>query len=99
MMTPSEIIHANPIGQGLDSFRDAHAKDPTDEGNNGTAVHLLLSVQCLPASPLLPSKRGKGSLLSDLSRLTLAVVLNCYDYERIKPLLDVVFSKQPDEDI
>jgi len=34
LMTPrSEIIHANPIHQGLDGFHDVHALVPTDEGN------------------------------------------------------------------
>jgi hypothetical protein len=33
-MTPrSEIIHANPIHQGLDGFHGVHALVPTDEGN------------------------------------------------------------------
>jgi hypothetical protein len=67
--------------------------------HNDTAVDLLLVVQRLPASRLLPSKRGKGYLLIDLSKLILAVISNYYDRERIKPLLDVVLSKQSDEDI
>jgi hypothetical protein len=69
----------------------------TQSGHNDTALYLLLAVQSLRASRLLPSKRGKGNLLIDLSKLISAVDSHYYNLKCIKPLLDAVLNKQPDE--
>ncbi|KAF1841393.1 uncharacterized protein K460DRAFT_318276 [Cucurbitaria berberidis CBS 394.84] len=105
MMNRSEILHANPIGRGLDGFRDAHALNPLDDDNWGgddealknTLVELVLALQSLAASRSLPSKRGNKDLRSDLLSLSSALYSDNADTVRAKPLLDAVLSKQPDE--
>src|SRR4051812_47446814 len=62
-----------------------------------TLFHLILALQSLPASQYLPSKKGGKTLLHDLLRLNLAVLSDIIDTARIKPLLDAVLNKQPDE--
>lgn len=64
----------------------------TRAGQNSTIVDLLLAVQNLHASRLLPLKRGKG-ILHDLARLNLVVISDYCDFERIKPLLDAVLNE------
>ncbi|KAF2623840.1 hypothetical protein BU25DRAFT_433900 [Macroventuria anomochaeta] len=102
MTTRSEILTSNPIGKGLDSFRNTYASNSIDESvdNEGlkiTILDLILALLGLPASRLLPSKRGDGNLLDDLLSLNLAVNRNNLDTARIRPLLDAVLDKQPDE--
>lgn len=122
MKNRSEIIHANPIGKGLDGFRDKHSLDLTEVsivadnertvslvgffesqltrvGKKKAIFDLLLALQTLPASQLLPPKRSNGIFHYDLIRLLSAVRSNCYDLERIKPLLDVVLNGESDETI
>ncbi|KAF1935424.1 hypothetical protein EJ02DRAFT_439253 [Clathrospora elynae] len=62
-----------------------------------TLVDLLLALQSLPASRLLPSKRGNKDLLGDLLSLNPAIYSNNFDTTRIRPLLDAVLDKEPDE--
>lgn len=65
----------------------------TRAGQNNTIVDLLLAVQNLHASQLLPLKRGKRSLLHDLARSNLVVISDYCNFERIKPLLDAVLNE------
>ncbi|KAF2105230.1 amidase signature domain-containing protein [Lophiotrema nucula] len=59
----------------------------------------LMDLICalLPGSQYLPSKKGSMNLLSDLSRLILVLDSDIIDTARVKPLLDAVLNKQPDE--
>lgn len=57
----------------------------------------MLDLQGLPASRLLPSNTGRGTLLTDLSSLILVVESDQLDGERIFPLFRVVVNKGPDE--
>ncbi|KAG6980603.1 hypothetical protein FocnCong_v007859 [Fusarium oxysporum f. sp. conglutinans] len=80
----SKIIEDNPIGNGIDAFRcsfssiceRAHLScipDALDqlehEDVQDLASSLLSVLQILPATRLLPSKTGRGTLRSDLPRL------------------------------
>ncbi|OAP55710.1 hypothetical protein AYL99_09862 [Fonsecaea erecta] len=61
------------------------------------ALDLVLAVQSLPASRLLPSTTGRGTLLTELSGLIPVIESSEFDAERIVPLLRVVVNKEPDE--
>ena len=54
-------------------------------------------MQLLPAAPLLKSQNGGKSLFHDLSRLHAAVSSDDFDAERLRPLLDAILKRQPDE--
>jgi len=60
-------------------------------------LDLILALQSLPASRLLPSNSGNKILLSDLLRLNSAVISDDFDIERFLPLLNAIFRIQPDE--
>jgi hypothetical protein len=61
------------------------------------ALDLVLALQSLPASRILPSTTGRGTLLTELSGLVPLVESSEFDAERIVPLLRVVVNKEPDE--
>ncbi|KAF2241862.1 hypothetical protein BU26DRAFT_171586 [Trematosphaeria pertusa] len=102
---PTEIIKSNPIGKRLDGFRNTHALNPLDDDNQevdneelkATLFDLIVALQILPASRCLPSKKGSENLLHDLARLNIAMISDIIDTARVKPLLDAVLNKQPDE--
>ncbi|OTA98042.1 hypothetical protein M426DRAFT_326299 [Hypoxylon sp. CI-4A] len=109
-----EIIRNNPIGKGLDAFRDSFGsiceersilRSPDALGQLGredaqdVAFRLLSTLQLLPAIRLLRSKTGHGTLRSDLLRLNSAVDFDDFDFERIQPLLDAVLSDKSDSEI
>lgn len=54
------------------------------------ALHLLSSLQSFAVAGLLLSETGRGTLRSDLLRLISAVASDDFDFDRIKPLLEVV---------
>ncbi|KAF2844618.1 hypothetical protein T440DRAFT_523364 [Plenodomus tracheiphilus IPT5] len=110
--TQSRIIQSKPIGGGLDGFRSSFHSKCEDIGIRGSSQalqqigndeiqHLLVALvsflQTLPASRYLPSKNGSKNLFHDLLRLNSAVSSDEFDIDRIKPLLDAVLTKQPDE--
>jgi hypothetical protein len=66
-------------------------------GLKNTLVDLMLALQSLPTSRSLPSKRGNTALFNDLLSLNSAIFSGSFDTARVKPLLDAVLSKQPDE--
>jgi hypothetical protein len=53
----------------------------------------------LPASRKLRSKSGKEALFIDILKLGIADYHGYYNRERLRPLLDAILSKQPDEAI
>lgn len=57
----------------------------------------MLALQSLPASRILPSTTGRGTLLTELSGLVPVIESSEFDAERIVPLLRVVVNKEPDE--
>src|SRR5256885_1107336 len=66
-------------------------------GQINTLVDLMLALQSLPASRSLPSKRGNTALFNDLLSLNSAIFSGNFDTARIKPLLEAVLNKEPDE--
>jgi hypothetical protein len=60
------------------------------------ALNLLSALQTLPASRELQSNTGRGTLRSDLLRLDLSAETNNFDIVRIRPLLNAVLDKEPD---
>jgi hypothetical protein len=60
---------------------------------------LFPTLQSLDVVQALPSQRGNRDLLNDLAPLYLSIVSDSLDTVRIKPLLDAVLNKQPDEAI
>jgi len=54
-------------------------------------LDLILALQSLPASRLLPSNGGNKNLLGDLLRLNSAVNSDDFDIERFLPLLNAIF--------
>ncbi|KIW99446.1 uncharacterized protein Z518_11185 [Rhinocladiella mackenziei CBS 650.93] len=108
----SEILQNNPIGNALDAFRDAYSLtceklelppstdalgQISEKKFQSLAVQLIVTLQLLSASLLLPSRTGRGLLVADLSSLIPAVVSKHLDIERIVPLLRVVINKEPDD--
>jgi hypothetical protein len=61
------------------------------------ALDLVLALQSLPASRILPSTTGRSTLLTELSGLVPVVESREFDGEHIVPLLQVVVNKEPDE--
>ncbi|GAW24971.1 hypothetical protein ANO14919_145680 [Xylariales sp. No.14919] len=110
-----KIIRDNPIGRGLDASRTSFHSICQDKGlDKGLdalaqlgqddlrtlALPVLSSLQSFPASGLLVSKAGRGTLRSDLLKLISAVTSDDFDFVRIHPLLGaaVVFADKPDDD-
>jgi hypothetical protein len=60
---------------------------------------LFPTLQSLEVVQALPSQRGNRDLLNDLAPLYLSIVSDSLETARIKPLLNAVLNKQPDEAI
>lgn len=60
------------------------------------ALVLLSTLQILPAARLLRSSGGK-SLFSELPRLNSAITSDDFDFDRIKPLLNIALADHPDD--
>jgi len=63
------------------------------------ALDLIVTLQSLPASRLLPSNSGRGVLVADLSNLIPLIVSDQFDAERIIPLFRDVINKESDETV
>ncbi|KAF2680211.1 hypothetical protein K458DRAFT_445416 [Lentithecium fluviatile CBS 122367] len=108
VLSRSQIIQSEPIGDGLDTFRQnskSNHKDlsasrvliPSNQGLKDLAVHLIVELQALPVARSLPSVAGRGTLRSDLLRLELSTESDDFDLERIIPFLKAVLNHEPDE--
>ncbi|ORY59944.1 uncharacterized protein BCR38DRAFT_350524 [Pseudomassariella vexata] len=108
------IIEDNPIDTGLDSFHVSFASTCQSRGlscSPGSLGHLghndlqdltldlLAALQGLRISRLLPSTGRGKNLLSDLTRLNSAANSDNFDFDRVRPLLDVTLAKSADGDI
>ncbi|KAH6952364.1 serine/threonine-protein kinase Sgk2 [Ilyonectria sp. MPI-CAGE-AT-0026] len=108
----SRVIEDNPIRNGLDAFRYLfnstcegrgilRARDALDqldqEDVQDLTSSLLPALQILPATRLLPSKTGRGTLRSDLLTLISAVASADFDFDRVKPLLKSALTDEPDD--
>ncbi|KAF5126255.1 hypothetical protein E5D57_010951 [Metarhizium anisopliae] len=102
-----ELINENPIGNGLDAFRALFTSICTSRNLTSTAdtLHqlgsedlrnlaliLLPSLRSLPVSGSLHSTSGSATLRSELLRLITAVASDSFDFDRIKPLLEIAIS-------
>ncbi|KJK84879.1 hypothetical protein H633G_11307, partial [Metarhizium anisopliae BRIP 53284] len=102
-----ELINENPIGNGLDAFRALFTSICTSRNLTSTAdtLHqlgsedlrnlaliLLPSLRSLPVSGSLHSTSGSATLRSVLLRLITAVASDSFDFDRIKPLLEIAIS-------
>lgn len=72
-------------------LRALHFSDQHTDIQNLT-IYLLLALQSLRASRLLPSSGSGKNLFSDLSSLNSAVNSDKYDFHRIKPLLNTALA-------
>ncbi|KAF1976060.1 hypothetical protein BU23DRAFT_588261 [Bimuria novae-zelandiae CBS 107.79] len=107
----SKIIKANPIGKGLDTFRDSFEFQCRGLAITGadalyhisgdrlrnSLLDLILALLSLPASRSLPSEGSNINLFGDLSVLNTAVNSGNFDIERILPLLRAILNNEPDE--
>ncbi|KAF2193607.1 hypothetical protein K469DRAFT_239099 [Zopfia rhizophila CBS 207.26] len=105
----SEIIKSNPIGKGLNTFRDSFESTRRGlaisgpnalyhiKGATNCLLELIHALQGLPATRSLPSSRGNRDLLGDLLALSSAVYSDDFDIERVIPLLDAVLNNGTDE--
>ncbi|KAJ4309439.1 hypothetical protein N0V84_011508 [Fusarium piperis] len=109
MADQAQIIKDNPIGKGLDAFRalfysicegaslscTPDALEQLEQQDlQVLAFSLLSALQMLPATRLLPSKTGRGPLLSDLLRLHSTAASTDY-FDRVKPLLKLALTDEP----
>ncbi|KAI9785550.1 MAG: hypothetical protein M1839_009291 [Geoglossum umbratile] len=107
----SAIIKTKPIGQGLDAFhksaqslfQELNISSPItvldqigSEDLQDHALDLVLALQALPASRLLPSNGGGKNLFSDLSRLNLSINTGDFDVGRVIPLLIAILNNESD---
>ncbi|KAK7177682.1 serine threonine-protein kinase sgk2 [Paraphaeosphaeria sporulosa] len=91
------IIKANPIGKGLDTFRDSFEfkyrglaitgaealYHISGEGPKNSLLDLIYALQGLPATRSLSSTSNNVNLFSDLLELSSAVNSGNFDIERI----------------
>ncbi|KAM5350178.1 hypothetical protein ACJ41O_006683 [Fusarium nematophilum] len=110
MADQAQIIKDNHIGKGLDAFRASfHSicegaslsctpdalEQLEQEDVQDLASSLLSALQILPATRLLPSKTGRGTLRSDLLRLVSTAASTDFDSDRVKPLLKSALADEP----
>ncbi|PSN59265.1 hypothetical protein BS50DRAFT_580135 [Corynespora cassiicola Philippines] len=107
----SAIEEAKPIGHGLDLFRasarssleaisgasTAEVIEQIDDGAlQDLTIDLLLAVQALPVSRILPSSSSGKNLFADLSQLNQAVNASEFNVRHVVPLLVVVLGNKAD---
>ncbi|KIW36525.1 uncharacterized protein PV06_11236 [Exophiala oligosperma] len=101
-----QVIQDNPIGAGLDTFRDSFIAtcqrlgvSPSTEVLNikNLALDLVSALQNLPASRKLSSNTGRGSFSGDLSRFYAQIDSEQFDANSIIPLLRDVINGAPDK--
>ncbi|PKY05935.1 hypothetical protein P168DRAFT_250930 [Aspergillus campestris IBT 28561] len=110
-LSRAEAIEQKPIGEGLVSFRDdltsvceglglpcsvesIRKLDP--EARQDLSIHLILALQTLPTSRLLPPISGRKNLFSDLSRLSSSINADEFDFQRLVPLLGAILDRESD---
>ncbi|KAH0491323.1 hypothetical protein TgHK011_002760 [Trichoderma gracile] len=106
-----KIIGENPIGDGLDAFRNdfASACDSTglacspdayerleQSRRRSIAFDLLMTLARLRAAQLLGSANGDRSLLQDILGYVLIVNSDAFDPSRIQPLLEAIIDNLDD---
>ncbi|KAK8036865.1 hypothetical protein PG994_015362 [Apiospora phragmitis] len=106
------IIEEYPIGKGLVAFRASfnlicESKNITcspdalvnldREDIQDLVSSLLSSLQILPITRLLHSKSNRGTLRSDLLRLVSAAASDDFDFDSVRPLLQLVLTDDPDD--
>ncbi|KAK7972412.1 hypothetical protein PG988_006546 [Apiospora saccharicola] len=111
-----QVVAKHPIGNGLDAFRASfgllcegknivcspHSITQLDRNDlQELSIDLLLSLQHLRASRLLPVGRKGTALIHDLSRLVSTIVSDgsSFELDRVQPLLKSVIAAKPDEEI
>ncbi|KAK9446145.1 serine/threonine-protein kinase Sgk2 [Metarhizium brunneum] len=102
-----ELINENPIRNGLDAFRALFTSICTSRNLPSTidtlrqlgaedlrnlALTLFTSLRNLPISGSLHSTSGSATLRSVLLRLITAAASDSFDFDRIKPLLEIAIS-------
>ncbi|KKK17119.1 hypothetical protein ARAM_006192 [Aspergillus rambellii] len=110
--TKTDIIKANPIADGLASFRDtllSRCKDaqlPCSAASlnqlhndvlKDLSVDLVTTLLSHPASRTLPSAGRGRTLLGDLSKLNSTIDSGDFDVKGLIPLFSAVFTGAPDE--
>ena len=60
-------------------------------------LDLLSALRNLDAIRFLRSKTGRGALRSDLLRLISAAASDGFDFDRVKPLLELALTDEPDD--
>ncbi|TWU76972.1 hypothetical protein ED733_007337 [Metarhizium rileyi] len=103
----SDVIEANPIGNGLDAFRSSfhslcdsrrlicspRALDQLSlDDLQNLSIDLLLALQYTKASRLLCSSGNRTNLFSDISRVSSTINSGEFDFDHIKPLLKVALA-------
>ncbi|KAG8412999.1 hypothetical protein J3458_022484 [Metarhizium acridum] len=102
------LINENPIQNGLDAFRALFTSICTSRNLPSTidtlrqlgvedlrnlALTLFTSLRNLPVSGSLHSTSGSATLRSVLLRFITAVASDSFDFDRIKPLLEIAISE------
>ncbi|GKZ54720.1 hypothetical protein AnigIFM49718_010539 [Aspergillus niger] len=111
----AEIIEQEPIGARMNAFRAKLALTCEDLGlpycvkslydleNEGSrksiSLDLVVALQALPASRVLPPVAGRQNLLSDLIILTSRINANEFQFENLIPLLHAILSRESDDGI
>ncbi|KAJ5215200.1 FunK1 protein kinase [Penicillium hispanicum] len=95
-----KVIEEYPIGNGLGAIRTSF--NSTVKGGRilstpytpcqskdlrRLSLNFLVALQNLPAVSLLPSRKGRGTLETDILKLLSAVTSDNFDFDRIKALL------------
>ncbi|KAH6635429.1 hypothetical protein B0J18DRAFT_47465 [Chaetomium sp. MPI-SDFR-AT-0129] len=109
----SEVIGQNPIGNGLEAFRNSYAlvcndrrlpftpesfDQIHDQDLNTIIYSFLWAAQKLPTADLLPSTTGRGTLQIDLFRLELSLIeADGFDFDGLKPLLKDALAEELDD--
>ncbi|PLB47088.1 hypothetical protein P170DRAFT_511741 [Aspergillus steynii IBT 23096] len=106
-----QIIDHKPIGAGLDAFRANLTSvcesrglpfsveailNLSPEDRQDISLDLVLALQALPASRLLPSIGGCKNLFGDLARWSESINSDEFEFDRIVPLLVAVLDREPD---
>ncbi|GLA30859.1 hypothetical protein AnigIFM63326_009294 [Aspergillus niger] len=111
----AEIIEQEPIGARMDAFRAKLAITCEDLGlpycvnslynlenessRKSISLDLVVALQALPASRVLPPVAGRQNLLSDLIILASRINANEFQFENLIPLLHAILSCEPDDRI
>ncbi|KAI2815132.1 hypothetical protein CBS115989_7916 [Aspergillus niger] len=110
----AEIIEQEPIGGRMNAFRAKlvltcedlglpycvnSRYDLENEARKSISLDLVVALQALPASRVLPPVVGRQNLLSDLIILTSRINANESQFENLIPLLHAILSRESDDSI